>query len=474
MFQPNPMPQNFPRTLHATLKSWQQTKPSPESDQFAELRLVQAQLTQRFPTLVEKKNALTAVLQDGINAVEQLNSEYAYILRQRFEVGKMLKTLKDELHLSLDRMNHKQREAIGYLANVLWEMECRAISDVVDRLLVKLPPTTHQTLYGFADMIDSLTKRLLQKSCWILAIVGIGGIGKTAAADAMARQLIYTGRFEELIWLRYENQIGHHDNQNPKSWLIFQLAQALGGVAANCVDDETRLFYIRKQIKEFPHLIIIDNLEEKEQGSGLLDLLNDLCNPTKFILTSRAQIPTSLIAYSHKLGELQEKFVAELLLGEADISGLFQGDDQLTRDDVLRIYRVVGGNPLALKLVLGLLQLISLDQVLTNLQYSPKDEIEKMYHRIYWQHWQSLNNSAKSLLLAMPLVAQSGGTIEVIQQIAEVPTDQFLVCLNELFRLSLLEVRGTVREKRYGIHRLTESFLKTDILGYSADHFEIK
>ena len=38
--------------------------------------------------------------------------------------------------------------------------------------------------------------------------------------------------------------------------------------------------------------------------------------------------------------------------------------------------------------------------------------------------------------------------------------------LAEVKKSTLEQVRGTVQEKRYGIHRLTESFLRTEIIDW--------
>jgi hypothetical protein len=40
----------------------------------------------------------------------------------------------------------------------------------------------------------------------------------------------------------------------------------------------------------------------------------------------------------------------------------------------------------------------------------------------------------------------------------------FWPALHELHGRSLIEVRGSIQEKRYGIHRLTNSFLSVEIV----------
>ena len=64
----------------------------------------------------------------------------------------------------------------------------------------------------------------------------------------------------------------------------------------------------------------------------------------------------------------------------------------------------------------------------------------------------------------MPLVAESGGTPDYLRALSGLAEAQLWPALQELRNRSLLEVRGTAVEKQYGIHRLTETFLQTEII----------
>ena len=66
----------------------------------------------------------------------------------------------------------------------------------------------------------------------------------------------------------------------------------------------------------------------------------------------------------------------------------------------------------------------------------------------------------------MPLVADAGGTPDYLQAISGLEGNAFWAGLHELHARSLLEVRGKLDEKRYGIHRLTETFVRTEIVGW--------
>ena len=125
-----------------------------------------------------------------------------------------------------------------------------------------------------------------------------------------------------------------------------------------------------------------------------------------------------------------------------------------------------GGNPLALRLVASLTAVIPLRDILDGLARSRPGPIENMYRAIYWEAWRSLSAQAQALLQAMPLTAETGALPEQMQAISGLDDDVFWSAVHELFARSLLEVRGSVHERRYSIHRLTETFLRTEIVDW--------
>ena len=78
--------------------------------------------------------------------------------------------------------------------------------------------------------------------------------------------------------------------------------------------------------------------------------------------------------------------------------------------------------------------------------------------------WQKLTPEGQALLQAMPLVAEPGAKPEQMRAISDLPEKGFWPAVTELFSRSLLEARGNIQERRYGIHRLTETFLRTEII----------
>ena len=75
-----------------------------------------------------------------------------------------------------------------------------------------------------------------------------------------------------------------------------------------------------------------------------------------------------------------------------------------------------------------------------------------------------LSDEARRLLTIMPLVAESGGGLAQIAALSELAEEQMMAALKQLVALCLVNVMGTVEARRYGIHRLTETFLLNEVL----------
>ena len=108
----------------------------------------------------------------------------------------------------------------------------------------------------------------------------------------------------------------------------------------------------------------------------------------------------------------------------------------------------------------GLIPIMPLANILKSLRVSKSGPGADMYQRIFEQAWESLSQSARQLLMTMPLVDEIGGTPEHLQAVAELAEGSFWLAIQELSRRCLIEIRGNVQQKRYGIHRLTAAFIE--------------
>jgi hypothetical protein len=188
-----------------------------------------------------------------------------------------------------------------------------------------------------------------------------------------------------------------------------------------------------------------------------------LANPTKFLLTSRHSLHDYPGILSLSLDELSAADSLALLRHEACERGMMEVASTPEKT-LLQVHEVAGGNPLALKLLVGQMHTLSLPRVVDALRQAHGQKIEELYRFIYWRSWQLLSDEARQVLAIMPLVAESGGGLAQIAALSELPEQELATPLNQLVTLCLVHVMGTVEARRYGIHRLTETFLLQEVL----------
>jgi hypothetical protein len=419
--------------------------------------------------------ATNQVLLDCIKELEVQDQTGARVLQSRFIKNNKLMAVANQLNVSEHSVSRLQKAAIKQLANIIYGCEQAIREKHAQFIESQLPPSSYTCLFGLDDICAELEALLLPTEApWVIALVGIGGSGKTALADAVTRQIIRYFCFDQIIWVRTESQTISGRSRSPQLTyedFIITLAKQLRPDSPEHRSFDQRIFQVRQALKQRPYLIVIDNLESEIDTAYLLNHLNDLSNPSKFLLTSRTRLSEQATILNFSVDELTLDDAESLLRHHAHDVGV-KAMSTATKSDIQAIYNAAGGNPLALKLVVSLLDLLPLSQVLTNLSRSQTGAIEKLYRHIYWQTWKLLSTNARKLLLAMPLVAEYGGRPKYLHTISGLPESELWPALQELRSRSLLEVRGTLQEKRYGIHRLTKTFLHTDIIHWAEDELD--
>lgn len=326
-----------------------------------------------------------------------------------------------------------------------------------------------QHLFGIEQQRQQLLRILEQKEApWLIAISGIGGIGKTSLANILARDIMFVGRFDDTAWVSAKQEIflpgaGLQETNRPAldtNTLVDALLEQFNNRSPFPRSLDEKLVILTALLKKQPALVIIDNLETVIDYQTLLPLLRRLSNPSKFLLTSRHNLRAYSDIFCLSLQELDQAEAFALLRYEASMRGL-QALVNASETQLKRIYEVTGGNPLALKLVIGQICVLPLSQVIENLKRARGKKTEELYTYIYWQAWQTLCPAGRAVLLGMPLA--QGGTLAQITVLNKLEADELNQALELLVALSLIEVGGDIEQRRYYIHRLTETFLLTEV-----------
>jgi hypothetical protein len=216
---------------------------------------------------------------------------------------------------------------------------------------------------------------------------------------------------------------------------------------------------LKAYLHDYTCLVVIDNLETTADYRALLPELQQWQGPSKFLLTSRRRLLDQPAVFSLSLKELSAAAAFELIRLEAKRGG-FRELENAEEATLQQIYEVVGGNPLALKILLGQLRFHSLPEVLSRL--TPKSQIqgsEGLFDYIYQEAWESLDENSKETLVSLMDAGGNGFAFDYLATLVSFGARALLDSLEELILLSLVDQTGSVMNRRYRLHRLTELFL---------------
>ncbi|MCB0183754.1 MAG: hypothetical protein KDE31_05795, partial [Caldilineaceae bacterium] len=233
---------------------------------------------------------------------------------------------------------------------------------------------------------------------------------------------------------------------------------------AGAASSTQRLAALEVHLRQHKTLVVIDNLETISDIKSLLPILRRLMNPSKFVLTSRQSVYAESEVYHVPMSELAEADAINLVRAEARGNNLMQVVTA-SDEDVRPIYTTAGGNPLALRLVVGQLHIFDLGQVLADLTEARSRSAESLYTFIFRRAWEHMNEPTRLLFIAMLLTSDDGDTFDELLAICQgdVSDVDLRTGLRQLVMFNLVESRGNLFERRYAIHNLTRSFLHRQV-----------
>ncbi len=458
--------------VHQALKSWHKTETAASPLSHLHLfRQVQRQGTD------DVNQATNEVLHQALKALAVDFPEEARLLRLHYLDRLAMYTVANQLNISEPTANRRQRQAISRLAETLDALEDQARAKHQAVLQQRLELPTYTELIGVEDHLDTLIVLLISpRPPWLVSIEGMGGIGKTSLADALSRQIIRRQLLDDFGWVSARQ---HDFNpgrgitsmglpaltaENLVEKLVVQLVADVPRLDIFSTQDA--LAMLQARLKQRSHLIVIDNLETLVDVETLLPTLRNLSNPTKFLLTSRESLHYAHGIYHFPLPELSQANALRLIRYEAQLhnSPYLQ---EATDDDLKKIFEIVGGNPLAIRLVVGQTHVYSLEVILNDLATAQGQTVENLYVFIFRRAWDILDELTRRVLLAMPLVTEGEGTLEHLAELSGIAPADLRDALNWLVSLNLVDSKGNLAERHYSIHNLTRTFLQEQVLRWS-------
>ncbi len=332
-----------------------------------------------------------------------------------------------------------------------------------------LPMPDYARLFGVDDLVSRVALYVTaQPHTPLISIEGLGGIGKTAIARAAAQRIARHADFAEVIWISARHEqvsdqgeiIAADDPARSRDDVVARLTRRLGLDDLIGSTTADKLAALQSRLAQRAYLIIIDNLETLADGELLIPELRRLAERSRFLITSRTSLRHFPYVQVVTVPELSAAHSRQLITSELQrrnrLSLISAADTQAVCD-------LVGGLPLALKLIAAQLTLLPLADVLDNLrqaQHTP----EALYRYIYRHTWSCLVEDAKQLLISMLLISPEGEDVDWLTAMSGLPADRFVSALRQLLDASLVEIGGDLTEPRYHLHRLTITFLRTDLM----------
>lgn len=421
------------------------------------------------------RQATNQILADAVDLLKKEHPEEARIIVANHFDGLTMKEVAYQIGLGEAATYERKARGVEWLAEILWDAENLPATEKngengngLSRL-----PLFEEPIVGVDHHVTALWDALNRaESPYLYALVGMGGIGKTTLAQVLLRRLWQVGAMVGMAWVSAKPAnfpiAGNSNALRPalsaEAMVESLYHQLVGGASTMPFAYKVALSELQSKLKGDRYIIVVDNLETVQDLETLLPLLRDLANPSKFILTSRESLHAELDIHHYSVPELSENDALILVKGLAANARLTHFA-ALSNDDLRPIYHAVGGNPLALRLVVGQSHLHDLARILRDIN-GAKGKAGELYTYIYRRAWDNLEESARLAWLATPTLPATGGTYDQWLGASGLSDDELNNALTHLVTLNLVDARIHPTKATYSIHSLTRTFLLNGIIGW--------
>jgi len=338
-----------------------------------------------------------------------------------------------------------------------------------------LPPPDYLHLFGVQEQIAALVAQLTASDSTgpaIIALEGIGGIGKTTLAQAVAYRLAESGPFAAILWASAQQSRllpgtgaieALPEPAHTFADLLLQLVRQLGQDDLLPLGPDKWERTLQALFHDAPHLIVVDNLETLADCQAIVPRLRQMLGPSRALITSRQSLGEYAFVQAWPVPPLSQ--ADSLALVRSELARVGRRTASPTDQALGEVCALVGGLPLALKLIAGLLNHgVPLDQIRGDLQRAA-GEAHSLYTYIYRRTWRLLSEAARQLLVDMLLVSAEGEDLAWLTATSDLTPDALRAALSQLLTHCLLQITGPLDHPFYRLHPLTALFLKTDLMG---------
>ncbi|MBC1224600.1 NACHT domain-containing protein [Nostoc sp. UCD121] len=305
--------------------------------------------------------------------------------------------------------------------------------------------TNVSVFYGRTEETATLEKLLLEDRCRLVAVLGMGGIGKSALVIKLTERI--KDNFEYVIWrsLREAPPI-----KNILASLLQFLSDEQETEASLPESVGERISQLIDYLRQHRCLLILDNIEsilqsgsraglyrEGYEGYGdLLKRVGEVTHQSCLLLTSREKPKEvaslegeTLCVRSFLLGSLQAADGQEIL----KVKGVSASESESSK-----LVELYAGNALALKVVATTIQDVFCGHISKFLQQ--KTTVFGDIHELFEQQFSRLSNLEKDAMYWLAINREPVSLSEIREDfVSQIPPQKVLESLESLVRRSLIE-----------------------------------
>ncbi|KAA3657039.1 MAG: hypothetical protein DWQ04_29315, partial [Chloroflexi bacterium] len=348
-------------------------------------------------------------------------------------------------------------------------------------------PTAVTSFIGREDELAQIEQWLGEPNGRLLTIVGQGGMGKTRLAQEAARAMV--GQFVDGIW--YVSLVPHTDI----SGVVTAVAEAINFTFSGSVEPATQLL---NYLQSREMLLILDNMEHLliSELLALIAQLTEQAPDLRLIATSRERLqlqaetllnlhglPYPVTSYQYSV---DSKLITDnrLLLTDYPAVQLFVNRVQRVQKKfqvagqelpIAQLCQLVGGLPLALELAATWTRILSITEIVTEIQRG-LDTLTTTLRDLPQRHrsirtviessWQMLAADEQALFRKLA-VFRGGFTREAAQEVANATLSQLISLVDRSF------LRRDA-DQRFRRHPLLLQFAQEQLAAHPTEQKEIE
>ncbi|MCB0164830.1 MAG: AAA family ATPase [Anaerolineae bacterium] len=335
-----------------------------------------------------------------------------------------------------------------------------------------LPGKSYHRLVGRTRELEQLLELLREPERKpIVAVIGLGGIGKTTLVQEAMDRCWQEGLFDHIVWTSAKTERFVGEGTHKIEISDFSFERLLDEIGRQCDRRELPKMPPAEKEAAVKHLlqakralIVVDNLETVPNSEAFVEAICQILGQSKLLITSRHHIRHER-AYTLDLSGLFEADGIAFLREDSAERGI-DLVAQASQADLVEIYRASGGAPLAMKLVIGQVSRWPLERVLDNLKAARYAGPNYDFYQFIFKHsWDLLTLEAKQTLVSMAVFDLANGCTEAaLAPVCKLSPDMLQLALDHLILLSLVETFGNLTTRRYTLHSLTHYFILSDIV----------